>query len=62
MVMDACSKWLLLAMDKDGRSIFWRTWCCKGIVLIDFIFKFFLFPSHQISCVDFVSPFGNKLS
>jgi hypothetical protein len=52
---------LLLAMHKDGRSTFWHTWCCRGVVLSDPHLFYFLFPSYQITCVDFVWPFGDKL-
>jgi len=54
------AKRLLLVMDRNGRSMFW-CWCCRGVVLSDFYFFNFLFPSYQITCVDFVSPFGDKL-
>jgi hypothetical protein len=52
-------KWFLLAMDKDGRMMFWCTWCCKGVSK-QFLFILFLFPLYQITCMDFVLPFGDK--
>ncbi len=50
---------LLLTMDKDGKLNFWRMWCYNGILDNNHLF-YFLFPSYQITCVDFVSPFGDK--
>jgi hypothetical protein len=54
------TKWLLLTMDKDGRLKFWHIWCYNVVVLGNVHLFYFLFPSYQITCVDFVSPFGDK--
>jgi hypothetical protein len=53
-------KWLLLAMDKDGRLMFWHTWCCRGVVLSNFDLFYLFCPSYQIARVGFVSPSNNK--
>ncbi len=54
-------------MDVYNRTMFidhgqrWEIWCCRGVVLGDLHLFYFLFPSYQISCLDFVSHFGDKL-
>jgi hypothetical protein len=50
------TEWILLTMERNGRLKFWHTWCYNGVLLGDI----HLFPSYQITCVDFVSPFGDK--